>query len=51
MKTPGIVCVGALRSPMGKFGGGFKEMAVYDLAASVIRRLLGSLNLSGDNMD
>ena len=51
MKTPGIVCVGALRSPMGKFGGGFKAVAVYDLAAPVIRRLLASLDLPGDKID
>lgn len=51
MKTPGIVCIGALRSPMGRFGGSFKYTYVYDLAAPVIKQLLESAKLSGDAID
>ena len=51
MKTPGIVCIGALRSPMGRFGGGFKEIYAYDLAAPVIKALLSSVNLPGEKID
>ena len=35
MNTPGVVCVAALRSPLGRFGGGMKELAAYDIAAQV----------------
>ena len=51
MKTSGIVCIGALRSPMGRFGGGFKDIYAYDLAAPVIKALLSSLNLPGEKID
>jgi acetyl-CoA C-acetyltransferase len=51
MKTPGIVCIGALRSPMGKFGGGFKKIYAYDLAAPVIRKVLDSVGFSGKELD
>lgn len=51
MKTPGIVCVGALRSPMGRFGGSFKKTYVYDLAAPVISQLLKSVNFTGTELD
>ena len=51
MKTPGIVCIGALRSPMGRFGGGFRDLAVYDLAAQVIKQLLGGLDFDAEKID
>lgn len=51
MKTSSVVCIGALRSPMGSFGGGFKKTYVYDLAAPVIRRLLDSVGFSGKELD
>lgn len=51
MRTPNIVCIGALRSPMGRFGGGFKKTYAYDLAAPVIRKLLDSTGVSGDKLD
>ena len=51
MKTSGIVCIGALRSPIGAFGGGFKEIYAYDLAAPVIKALLSAVNLPGEKID
>lgn len=51
MKTSGVVCIGALRSPMGSFGGGFYKTYAYDLAAPVIRRLLDSVSFSGEELD
>lgn len=51
MKTPGVVCIGALRSPMGSFGGGFKKVYAYDLAAPVVHKLLDSAGFSGEQLD
>ncbi len=51
MKTPEIVCVGAARSPLGRFGGGFREVYAYDLAAPVIKNLLDTTGLPGDKLD
>ncbi len=51
MKTPGVVCIGAVRSPMGRMGGTFKELAVYDLAAQVIKKLVASLDFDVTKID
>ncbi len=51
MKTPGIVCVSALRSPMGRFGGSFKDTYCYDLAAPVIKQVLAAVDFPGDRID
>jgi len=51
MKTPGIVCIGAKRSPMGRFGGGFRDVAVYDLGAQVIKQLLAGLDFDPGRID
>ncbi|MFH1531030.1 MAG: thiolase family protein [Pseudomonadota bacterium] len=51
MRTPEIVCIGALRTPMGRFGGSFKEIYAYDLAAPVIRRLLDDTGFTGAEID
>jgi acetyl-CoA C-acetyltransferase len=51
MKTPGIVCIGAKRTPMGRFGGSFKEIYSYDLAAPLIKDLLATTNLPGKSID
>lgn len=51
MKTPGIVCVSALRSPMGRFGGSFKDTYCYDLAAPVIKEVLAAVDFPGDRID
>lgn len=51
MKTPEIVCIGALRTPMGRFGGGFKDVYAYDLAAPLIRKLLDERGFSGKEID
>ncbi len=51
MKTPGIVCIGALRSPMGRFGGSFRKIYAYDLAAPVISKLLNSVDFNIEEID
>ena len=51
MKTPGIVCVSALRSPMGRFGGSFKDTYCYDLAAPIIKQVLAAVDFPGDRID
>lgn len=51
MKTPGIVCIGAKRTPMGRFGGSFREIYCYDLAAPLIADLLATTNLPGKMID
>lgn len=51
MKTPGVVCIGALRSPMGRFGGSFKNLPVYDLAGQVIKQLLSSVSIEPAEID
>ena len=51
MKTPDIVCVGAARSPLGRFGGSFRKIYAYDLAAPVIRGLLDQSGLPGEQLD
>jgi acetyl-CoA C-acetyltransferase len=37
MELTDVVAVSAVRTPMGKFGGSFKDMAAYDLGAVAIR--------------
>lgn len=51
MKTPGVVCVAALRSPLGKFGGGLRELAAYDIAAQVIAKLLAATGFDPAQLD
>ena len=45
------VIVSGARTPVGKFGGNFKEITAPDLAASVIKAALKRANLSHDIAD
>jgi acetyl-CoA C-acetyltransferase len=51
MKTEGLVCVAAKRSPLGRFGGEFRDMPSYDIAAQVIRKMLAGINFDPAKVD
>ncbi|MDQ7094601.1 thiolase family protein [Desulfosporosinus sp. PR] len=40
-----IVCVSAVRTPFGKFGGSMKDVDIYDLGAIAMRNALAKINL------
>lgn len=40
-----IVCVSALRTPFGKFGGSMKDIDIYDLSAITMRDAMTKINL------
>ncbi len=40
-----VVIVGAIRTPVGRFGGSLKDLQAYELGAIVIKELLRSLEL------
>jgi len=46
-----IVAIGAVRTPLGGFGGTFKDVPVYDLGAAAIRAALERSGLSGAQVD
>lgn len=41
-----IVCVSAVRTPFGKFGGSMKDIDIYDLGALAMRDAMERINLS-----
>ncbi len=45
-----IVALSAVRTPLGRFGGSFKDTAVWDLGATVILAALERASLSGDQI-
>ncbi len=45
------VIVAGARTPIGKFGGGFKELPAVDLGAAAIREALGRAGIPGDQID
>ncbi|MDW7684378.1 MAG: acetyl-CoA C-acetyltransferase [Bacillota bacterium] len=45
------VVVGAVRTPVGSFGGSLKDVAAVDLGALVIREALRRAGVSGDQVD
>jgi len=47
----GIVIVGFVRTPIGKFGGALKDVKTPHLAAFVIKKLLERTGLSGKEVD
>ena len=49
MQSAYIVAAG--RTPIGKFGGGLKDVAPVDLGAHVMRGVLERANLSGEDLD
>ena len=40
-----IVCVSAVRTPFGKFGGSMKDIDIYDLGAIVMKNAMSKINL------
>ena len=45
------VIVAGARTPIGKFGGGFKELPAVELGAAAIREALGRAGIQGDQVD
>lgn len=46
-----VVVVGAVRTPMGRFGGSLKNVAAFDLGAGAIRAVLDRAGLDGRDVD
>jgi acetyl-CoA C-acetyltransferase len=46
-----VVYAGAVRTPMGRFGGTLKDVPVYQLASFPIREALRRANVAGDEVD
>ena len=46
-----VVYVGAVRTPMGRFGGTLKDVPVYQLASFPIREALKRANVAGTEID
>ncbi len=46
-----VFVIGALRTPFGSFGGVLAEVPAAQLAATVVRRLVESSGLAGENID
>ncbi|MDI6725625.1 MAG: thiolase family protein [Smithellaceae bacterium] len=47
VKLTDIVVIGAARTPMGRFGGTLKDMAVHDLGAAAIKEALRRAGVTG----
>ncbi len=48
---PDAVIVGALRTPVGSFGGAFKDVSATELAAHAIRAALDGVGLAGEDVE
>ena len=46
-----IVAIGAVRTPLGSFGGSFRDMPVCDLGAAAIRAALVRAGVAADQVD
>ncbi len=46
-----VVCVSAVRTPMGNFGGSLRNLAVYDLGAVALREAIGRIGLEPSLVD
>ncbi|EME69962.1 acetyl-CoA acetyltransferase [Paramagnetospirillum caucaseum] len=46
-----IVAISAVRTPMGAFGGSFKDIPAYDLGAVAIRTALERAGITGEQVD
>ncbi len=46
-----VVAIGAVRTPLGRFGGSFRETPVWDLGAIVIRAVLERAGIGADQVD
>ncbi|MHC4660554.1 MAG: thiolase family protein [Planctomycetota bacterium] len=45
-----IVCIGAARTPMGRFGGSLKDVPSYELGGTAIKAALERAGVSGDQV-
>ena len=45
------VIVSGARTPIGRFGGGFRDVAAVDLGAAAIREALRRAGVQGDQVD
>lgn len=46
-----IVCVSAVRTPFGKFGGSMRDMDVYDLGAMAMKKAMATISLDPTSID
>ena len=46
-----LVCVSAVRTPFGRFGGSMKDIDVYDLGAIAMAKCMKKINLDPDLID
>lgn len=51
MELKDVVAISAVRTPMGRFGGTLKDVAVYDLGAVAIRAACERAGVAGDGID
>ncbi len=51
MDLKDIVCVSAVRTPLGSFGGSLRQVPVWELGATAIRGALERIGLKGDFID
>ena len=51
MELSDVVAISAVRTPMGRFGGTLKDIAVYDLGAVAIKAALERAGVAGDGID
>lgn len=48
--TETVVAIGAVRTPLGAFGGAFKDIPAYDLGAIAIRAALERAGVTGSQV-
>lgn len=51
MNLSDVVCIGAVRTPMGRFGGTLKDVSSFDLGARAIEAVLSRAGLAGEDVD
>ena len=51
MNLSDVVCTGAVRTPMGRFGGTLKDVSSFDLGARAIEAALSRAGIAGGEVD
>ena len=51
MNLSDVVCTGAVRTPMGRFGGSLKDISSFDLGARAIEAALSRAGIAGADVD
>ncbi len=46
-----LVCVSAVRTPFGRFGGSLKDIDIYDLGATAMQNCMQRINLDPNVID